>query len=330
MRFHQAMIIAIDLAVADVPWWVLILVVLALLGAFWRWWVMAADIDDETSEAGGRLAIPLYVERDGLRNLVSSVKVELPHAREVTKQRKLNFKWKDVGGERSESETKQFKDEIDLGRLARNLDAKLDYEACSRDLGDAPNIEGREILTEAVARLEGTVGDTSPTRELLGQVEQVYEQEHAELIVKQKRDEFADAAKREKLLLLSGKFETAVPPGDGRALLVLTHFEPPPAFADFYGRSSKEPDPVPVPQGVGIRVALPDDGAFTPAGKERLTRGEPFFARAIAHSPSFNTETGMLTCAAFALWGTNRRGASPTGAALTQAGPASCRRRSSA
>ena len=52
-------------------------------------------------------------------------------------------------------------------------------------------------------------------------------------------------------------------------------------------------------------MVLPDSKALTPAGSERILRGEPFYAGLIAHSPSFNPETGILTCSAWAIWGEN-------------------------
>jgi len=98
-----------------------------------------------------------------------------------------------------------------------------------------------------------------------------------------------------------------VAPGGATPLIVLTHFEPPVYHRRSGPESAEiEPKPLPVPRGVGIRIALPDESAFTPAGNERINRGEPFYARVIAHSPSYNSETGVLSCAAYALWGANR------------------------
>jgi hypothetical protein len=309
-------VLAVNLGVADVPLWLLIGAgVLAVGIAGWRWLHSASALEEFASESeSGRLAIPYYVERDGLRSLAASFKVELPTTREVTKQRKFMARIRGVGGERGQSETKQFSGEIDLRELVRKFEETLDYDSCARDLGDAPAVEDREVLSDAIAHLNRTVGETSQTRELLGRVEEVYDRERSETIVKQKRTELREVGDREKLILMRGRFETAEKPGSGNALIVITHFEPPLHYRDYggvRGIDAEPPQPVPVPPGVGIRIALPDDSAFTPAGKERIGRGEPFYARLIAHSPSYNEDTGMLSCAAYALWGTNRPRSNP-------------------
>lgn len=308
MRFDWVVSLAIDIGIADVPPLWLIFAILVLLAIGW-WWFVHGDVDEFSSDSeSSRLAIPYYVERAGLRNLAATFKVELPVAREVTRQRRRMLKYRGFGAERGQSETKQFSSDIDLSQLVQNLDDKVDYEACARDLGDAPMVEEREVLTEAIATLKRTVGETSQTRELLGQVENVYDREREETVVKQKRTELAAVGDGEKLILMRGKFNTTNVPGNGGGAIVLTHFDPPVYYRQYDVERVRERDPqaVPVPDGVGIRVALPDDEAFSPAGKERVTRGEPFYARVIAHSPSYNADTGVLTCAAYAVWGTNR------------------------
>lgn len=302
--------LAVDLGIADVPLGVLIVAGVALLVAA-AWWRLFHDEDFEDlldeDDGGRRLAIPHYAESQGLRDLAASFKIELPLKHEVTKDRKFSVRIRELGGERGSSETRQYAGEIDLPRLAQRLDEKLDYDACGRGLADAPAVADRQVLADAVAQLSSTVGETSQTRELLRQVEETYDRERAETVVKRKREELAEVAEREKLILMRGKFNQT-PATDGQpAAIVLTHFDPPPYYGA-YGpeMGGAEPQPQPVPDGVGIRVALPDDSAFTPAGRERISRGEPFYGQIIAHSPSYNSETGVLSCAAYAVWGTNR------------------------
>lgn len=298
---------AIDIGIAEMPLWVLIVAGFLLLLAL-GWWSLGREGDfaefpgDEEAE---RLAIPYYVEREGLRSLAASFRIELPLTREVTRQRRLMARVRGFGGERAQSETRQYSGEIDLSRLVRMLDEKLDYDACARDLADVPMVEDRQVLSDAISHLDRSVGETSQTRELLRQVEEVYDRERSETVVKQKRDELREVGERQKLILMRGQFNVA--PGGATALIVLTHFDPPPYYRG-YGPEAGETEakPLPVPDGVGIRIALPDESAFTPAGKERINRGDRFYARIIAHSPSHNSETGMLSCAAYAIWGTNR------------------------
>lgn len=303
------MLFAVDLGIADVPVWALVLGGLALLVLAWRWLERDPEFGEFANESDGtRLAIPFYIERESLRNLAALYKVALPIAREVVKQRKLVARLPWLGGEGSRSETKQFSGDVDLAQLVRNLDEKLDYDACARDLGDAPVIEERGVLSGAISQLSATAGEFSKTRELLGQVEETYDRERSDTIIKRKRHQLADTASHEKLIFMRGKFEAAEQPGQGDAFVVLTHFDQPSFYQAYGPEDQNEGDlqPVPVPDGVGIRIALPDEEAFTPAGRERLRRGQPFYARLIAHSPSYDEESGILSCAAYGLWGTNR------------------------
>jgi hypothetical protein len=61
-----------------------------------------------------------------------------------------------------------------------------------------------------------------------------------------------------------------------------------------------------VPAEITIEVVLPDDTALTPAGAERIGRGHPFYARVIAHSPSYERESDSFVCSAYAVWGATR------------------------
>jgi hypothetical protein len=91
-------------------------------------------------------------------------------------------------------------------------------------------------------------------------------------------------------------------------ILRLTHFNPTPGYVSpRSGDEGDEPraDLIPIPEGIGLNVVLPDNKALTPAGSERIQRGDPFYAGLIAHSPSFNSETATLTCSAWAIWGEN-------------------------
>lgn len=101
-------------------------------------------------------------------------------------------------------------------------------------------------------------------------------------------------------------FVMAPNPGGEAPAIFLTHFETPLYPRGYGAGGGSEPRPLPVPDGVGIRVALPDESAFTPAGKERLNRGDPFYVQIVAHSPSYNDSFGVLSCAAYAVWGTDR------------------------
>jgi hypothetical protein len=295
----------VDLWIIDVPLWLLIVAVVAI--GLLLWWLSRDDEFDQhfpSDDDAARLAIPYYVEREGLGNLAASFKIDLPRTREVTKEHKLMARLQGVGGERGQSETRQFSDEVDLRRLTRTLDEKLDFEACARDLTNVPLVEDRQVLTDAIAHVNLNVPEKSETRELLRRVEEVYDTERAETIIKQKRDELREVGVRQKLVIIRGMFVTAERAEGEPQAIELTEFETPiyyraPADGD-------EPTPMPVPQGVGIRVALPDDSAFTPAGKERFARGDPFYVQMIAHSPSFNEDSGVLSCAAYAVWGTNR------------------------
>lgn len=107
---------------------------------------------------------------------------------------------------------------------------------------------------------------------------------------------------------MRGQFGLAQP-GQGGAgpRLGLTHFNPTPAYiaASIRARGGEEveADLIAIPDGVGLQVALPDADALTPAGQERLHRGQAVYAAVIAHSPSFDDATGILTCSAWAVWG---------------------------
>jgi hypothetical protein len=72
------------------------------------------------------------------------------------------------------------------------------------------------------------------------------------------------------------------------------------------GRRPATRDEADVPPGISIDVVLPDDSALTPAGAERIGRGHPFYARVIAHSPSFDADSGVFVCSAYAVWGVTR------------------------
>jgi hypothetical protein len=168
-------------------------------------------------------------------------------------------------------------------------------------------IEDRAVLSEAIASLTRSVGETSKTRELLEQVEEVFDHERLETVVKQKRSELEETAHRERLILMRGTFNRVAGGAGGEPPVIgITEFDPPRYYGEPGHGASSEPQPMPVPDSVGIRVALPDDSAFTPAGRERIARGDPFYARLIAHSPSYDEATGTLTCAAYAVWGTTR------------------------
>jgi hypothetical protein len=61
-----------------------------------------------------------------------------------------------------------------------------------------------------------------------------------------------------------------------------------------------------MPAGVAVRVILSDPAAFTASGSDRLKRREPFYGRVIAHSATYDSGSGTLSCYAYAVWGVPR------------------------
>lgn len=115
---------------------------------------------------------------------------------------------------------------------------------------------------------------------------------------KSKREEFEDAARLNALIVLEGDFASAATTG---VAIRLVRFEP---SAPSYAQDDAAV--LDMPPDLGLEVVLPDDAAITPTGRERIERGQPLYGRVIAHSPSFDSTSGTLTCSAYAVWGLTR------------------------
>jgi hypothetical protein len=314
-----------DLLAFTRPWWewaifgvaalIILLVALFFLVIVWE------DLKEKLGRDRGTayevpkedpLVFPYYVDRDGLRALANSLKIEIPLTREVTKSRRLSALFKGVGGEAGRSETAQYAGEVDFNRLAEFLTSQQVGTRVGQYLAAQPYVSDREVLAEAVTTIEQhVVAEDSAAKEALQLIQQTYDAERTDTVVKLKREELRQAALSNQLIVLSGDFERA---GDEDSRLRLTRFEVLPDYS-FYESWSPEHkyrvmgqagEQLRVPEGVGIEVVLPDESAFTPSGKERIGRGKPFYGRVIGHSPSFAAETGILMCSAYAVWGATR------------------------
>jgi hypothetical protein len=276
-----------------------------------------------------QLAIPYYVDESGVYDLARSLKIDLAIGREVTRQGKFAVSFQGFGGEGARSEMKRFAAGLDLNYLAERARETLDDDRLADGLGVAPEVRDEEVLAETADRLATRLGETSRTREILQELQSAYEQEKQETIAEDKRRELRTAAAASKLVLLRGQFTAAA--DRGVAAIRLTHFEAPSvrsyvpwelleyssaedaarweahrlaretqAGDDFEDVASQ----IPIPAGVEIQVVFPDDEMFRPAGRERIGRGDSFYCRVLAHSPSFDSNSGTFTCSAYAVWGT--------------------------
>jgi hypothetical protein len=338
------------IAVLDRPWWELlllgtaaaivglVLVVIALLALDdWRTKRKRsrtpAPMELSEQETKQMLAFPYYVDGGGLRTLATSLGIDLPLARHVTRSRKLSLSFRGAGGEGSHSVTSDLAGEIDLNRLAHELRFGRTSDRVAPGLGDAPYVSDEDALASAIETIERSLGETSGTSEALARVKQEYEIARVQGVADTKRSELQAAAAANSLVYLSGEFDRAPGNGSRNALLLVRFDDPPPPFGPdaphyvhfaspyevrlyerqmraFYGVPG-EPrrmrrDEALVPPGIAIEVVLPDDTALTPAGAERIGRGQPFYARTIAHSPSFDESTGTFVCSAYAVWGVTR------------------------
>jgi hypothetical protein len=95
------------------------------------------------------LAFPYYLDQQGIRSLASSLKIDIPLTRHVTKSRKLSALFKGVGGETGRSETAQYAGQLDLVRLSESI-SEADPSKVTRYLGVLPQVSDREVLAEAV------------------------------------------------------------------------------------------------------------------------------------------------------------------------------------
>jgi hypothetical protein len=314
------LIAGVDIWGLELPWWVWvsgsILAGLALLFLgfmAWDWWETrslrhGADYPEEggTSE----ITVPYYVETDSLKALASELKLDIPIARQVTRSRRLSFGFKGASGEGGQSETSEFSASISLPRLAKTLQEPVRYDGNdpAKDVTDAPLVSDEGLLSGAIEQIQSDFPATSETSELLSRVQEVFGNERVEAMAGKKRKEFEEIGKHNQLMIIHGQFGLAERGGEGIGpKLRLTHFNPTPAYVAANARASGdqqvEIDLVPIPDGVGLQVTLPDANGLTPAGRERLHRGQSVYVGIIAHSPSFDEHSGLLTCSAWAVWG---------------------------
>jgi hypothetical protein len=293
--------------------------------------------DISEREVKQMLAFPYYVDAAGLRALSASLGIELPLSQEVTRARRLGLSYRGLGADRSRSVTAQLAGDIDLNRLAHELRFGPAAPRVAPGLGQAPYVSDEEVLESAITTIERSLGKTSGTREALARVRETYEDTRVAQVVSTKRTELQAAADANSLLFLSGEFDRAQDDAAPNKLR-LTRFDVAKTFSDeaeahlvmatgmppeyWYryqrqmvmfegpftppGRRPATRDEADVPPGISIDVVLPDDSALTPAGAERIGRGHPFYARVIAHSPSFDADSGVFVCSDYAVWGVTR------------------------
>lgn len=309
--------VGIQIWFIDWPWWAVILLVLALflVGVIlvflvWEWWEMRDE--EEWGPRGERtsadIIFPYYAENDRLRELAHSVKLELPKARSVTKAKKFGLGGKGVTGEKGSSETEEYSGQLPLTKLADAVE-----ESWSRDgtgpatgVANAAYVSDQRALSTAIDQIREDFPTTSETAELLSRVKEAFSVERVEALSSKKREEFESIAKRNQMLVFRGQFGLKRAGQDGSGpTLKLTHFNPTPGYISPRSGEDESPEAelIPIPDDVALHVVLPDAKALMAAGRERIQRSEPFYAGAIAHSPSFNMETGTLTCSAWAIWG---------------------------
>lgn len=293
-----ALILGLPAPVAVVAGAVVSVVVVAL---GWHWTARDRDYLDDRDERTRSLAIPYYVEPASLRSLASQFGVQVPLRREVTVGRQ--WTWRTLA--RTRSETREMAAEIDLPLLVDAIRSTFPDDEVSFDVAALPLVEDRRVLGDAIRQVERGLGDTSRTRELLSQVEEAYGVERAEAIIKLKREELAEITERQQLIILRGEFCAFFATGEEPREIHLTAFDSVGANG-FLAVDSTETVSTPVPDGIGIHVALPDAASILPAGQERLRRPGSFYGQVVAHSPSYDAGAGILTCAAYAVWASNK------------------------
>lgn len=308
--------LAIQLWFLDLPWWgwVAALVGVVVLGYFlWTWWedryLLGGEEFSEEPESS-QIVVPYYEEPGSLRSLANELKLDAPTVRQVTRSKRISIGFKATTGEGGQSETAEFSGSIPLPKLAKALEEPLRYEGIgpATEAADAPLVSDEGVLSGAIEQIQAELPGTSETAELLSRVQEAYGAERVEAMAEKKRKEFAQIGKRNQLLVIRGQFGLAES-GRGHAgpTLRLTHFNPTPSYvaASIRARGGEEveADLIAIPAGVGLQVALPDEGALTPAGHERLHRGQAVYVGVIAHSPSFEQGDGLLSCSAWAVWG---------------------------
>ncbi len=312
------MVSATEIWGVHLPWWgwaigalVAVVVIVVLIFVIWEWWETRSigSDDDYPEEGNAEIVVPYYEEADSLRRLANQLKLDVPTARQVTKSRRLSFGFKGTSGEGGHSETSEFSGSMPLSKLAKALEVvRYDGNNVVTDATDAPLVSDEGALSGAIEQIQSDFPAKSETAVLLSRVQEAFGTERVEAMAGKKREEFQRIGQRNQLMIIRGQLDLAGP-GDGAAgpILSLTHFNPTPAYVAANARSRGDEevkaDLVPVPEGVGLCVALPDGAALTPAGRERLHRGQSVYVGVLAHSPSFDVETGVLICSAWAVWG---------------------------
>lgn len=315
------MFLAIQVWFVDLAWWGWVIAAVAVVVAAWLlfiWWAerdimksIEEDEEGERPEEGSAISYPYYFELENVRNFASELKLELPTARQVTQGKRLSLNFKGLGGEGSKSETEEFVESISLPALAKAIERSVwegENPSPETDVTDAPAVSDQGVLAAAIEQLQGSVGQTSESAELLAQVQEAYSNQRIDAMAERKREELREVGKGNRYIVMRGMFGLAWAEADGAGpTLQLTHLNPTPGFVSPDGKRHEEgnvePELIPVPDGVGVLVALPDATALNAAGRERIHRGQPMYIGIIAHSPSFDRERGVLTCAAWAIWG---------------------------
>lgn len=256
------------------------------------------------------LAYPYYVDAPGLRTLADSLGITLPVVRETSSERRANLTVRTAGVERTGRNTTQAEGHIHLNDLASELKQSAAYGDVVDVLGFIPLVNDPTILREVIRQIEYAPSGEEETHDLLARLHTAYELERARTVAEAKKEELRQVAQQNQLVILRGTFETCSLSGDDAQVCVrLTHLEGPgvpfkavQSPADL-GVDTPE---IPMPDDLGIEAVLPATEAFTAAGRERLSRGRPFYGRLIGHSASFDSDTGILTCSAYAVWGMTR------------------------
>ncbi len=253
------------------------------------------------------LAYPYYVDSRGLRGLADSLAIELPTIREKKKSGRVGAQTHGVGAERGWEEGRELEGHIHLNVLAE----QLRRSAAAREIIDVlsliPQVHDRGILDAAISHMQNMPPDDL-SDDLSERLQSAYETARVREMALAKQLELQQVAAQNQLVILRGTFE-AVTEGDCSCVR-LTHLEPSEVVAESVDIPEAEAvagvAEMPMPEDVGIEAVLPADDAFTADGRERLNRGAPFYGRLIGHSASFDSNSGILTCSAYAVWGMPR------------------------
>jgi hypothetical protein len=234
--------------------------------------------------------------------------IELPTIREKKKDRRVSAQGGGVGGEAGWEEGSQLEGHIHLNVLAEQLKRSAAYREIIDVLGLIPQVHERGVLDAAISHMQNMPSDDL-SNEVAEQLQSAYEAKRTREIASAKRQELQQVAIQNQLVILRGTFETVAQDGD-RTCVRLTHLEPSEVVSESVdvpeGEVISEVKEMPMPEEIGIEAVLPAGNAFTADGRERLGRGAPFYGRLIGHSASFDSNGGILTCSAYAVWGMPR------------------------